>query len=56
MSEHKVPSKIDGVPVEQMGEPLEMNGERWLTLVPPGEDERIWEFSVTSGRLVLTRQ
>lgn len=50
------PSTIDGVAVEPSGEPLEFHGEQWQTLVPDDEnDHRIWEFSLTTGRLVRTR-
>lgn len=51
---HTPPTKVDGVPVEVMGDPLTMAGEDWVTLVPEGEDERLWEWSLTTGRLLLT--
>lgn len=53
--EHKPPSKVDGVPVEVMGRPLEHAGELWVTLVPEGDDERLYEWSTTTGRLVEVR-
>jgi hypothetical protein len=53
---HKPPSEVYGTPVYQSGDPLEVNGESWVTLVPEDDkDERIWEFSVTTGRLMKTR-
>jgi len=52
----KVPEQIDGEPVCQSGKPLLHRGENWVTLVPEDDDdERIWEFSLTSGRLIQTR-
>lgn len=51
-----VPLSISGTAVSIMGEPLLVNGERWVTLAPEGEDPRIWEYSVTTGRLVLVVQ
>lgn len=51
---HPAPTKVDGVPVEVMGDPLTMNGEQWVTLVPEGDDDRLWEWSLTTGRLLLT--
>lgn len=55
MSAHTAPSRVDGVSVEVMGDPLTVNGEQWVTLVPEGDDERLWEWSLTTGRLVLVR-
>jgi hypothetical protein len=28
------------------------SSEEWVTLVPEGDDERLWEFSLTTGRTV----
>ena len=53
METNTPPSKVDGVAVEVMGEPLAVNGEQWVTLVPEGDDERLWEWSLTTGRLIL---
>lgn len=53
---HTPPATVAGVPVYQSGEALEYLGNRWVTLAPEdAEDDRIWEFSLTSGRLVRTR-
>lgn len=50
------PSIIGKTPVVPNGEPIVMCGESWVTLVPEdSEDDRLWEFSVTTGRLILTR-
>lgn len=43
------------VSVEVMGDPLLMNGEEWVTLVPEGDDDRLWEFSLTTGRTLRVR-
>lgn len=48
----KPPAEIEGTPVEVMGDPLSVNGEEWVTLVPGDEDDRLWEFSLTTGRIV----
>jgi len=52
----KAPCKIGGVHVEPSGDPLLLHGETWLTMVPvdPGDD-RIWEYSVTTKRIIRTR-
>lgn len=51
-----IPSEIDGVQVLQVGsKPVVVRGESWVTLIPyDPEDSRIWEFSLTSGRLLQT--
>jgi hypothetical protein len=52
----KIPAKVAGAKVEVHGEPLLSHGETWVTLCPVDlDDERLWEFSVTSGRLLQTR-
>jgi hypothetical protein len=52
---HKLPTSIGGTRVEPAGDPLTVRGEEWLTLIPSDEDdERIWEFSLTTGRLLQT--
>lgn len=54
--QHTPPTSVDGVRVERRDEELEWGGEIWVTLVPVRtDDRRIWEFSLTTGRLVLTR-
>lgn len=53
MPNYKPPTTVDGVPVEVLNDPLEVNGESWVTLMPEGDDERLWEWSLTTGRLVL---
>jgi len=52
--EHIIPDKLFGDPVRVAGDPLLVRGELWWTLVPEDEeDARIWEFSTTTGRLIL---
>ena len=53
-----VPTTLDdGTEVVPVGEPLELQGERWVTLCPADPaDERLWEFSTTTGRLVQTME
>jgi hypothetical protein len=47
---------VAGVPVETHGPAIEVRGEQWITLIPKDiDDERLWEFSLTTGRLVSTR-
>jgi hypothetical protein len=53
---YQPPSTVAGTTVEVMGEPLDFQGERWVTLVPPGDDDRLWEWSLTTGRLIQTRK
>ena len=50
------PRRIAGVLVEVHGDQImELKGERWVTLIPKDEyDDRIWEFSLTSGRIIQT--
>lgn len=51
------PEEIDGAQVEVLDPDnvLEFNGERWVTLLPVDEsDERLWEFSLTTGRIIQT--
>lgn len=47
------PTTIDGSRVTPMGNPLDYSGETWVTLVPGDDDDRIWEWSLTTGRLIL---
>ncbi len=50
------PVTINGVRVEQQGDVLTVRGEEWLTLVPEDDnDERVWEYSLTTGRIMQTR-
>lgn len=50
------PEKIKGVPVRAIpGTETEYNNQTWITLIPSeGEDSRIWEFSLTTGKIVQT--
>lgn len=52
---HTPPAHIDGTPVEALPTVLEANGEKWVTLMPPGDDDRLWEFSLTTGRIIQTQ-
>lgn len=52
----KLPKEIDGVEVEPVGKEIEMHGEVWRTMLPVDDDDRsIWEFSLTTGRIVKTQ-
>lgn len=56
---HPVPTSIGGMSVEVVGDPMTINGEEWVTLMPGGDDQSeesdpIWEWSLTTGRLVQT--
>lgn len=52
---HTPPTEVDGTPVSALDDrPMVHAGEEWLTLVPEGDDDRLWEFSVTTGRIVRT--
>lgn len=54
-STHTPPDTVDGTPVEAyIDSPTDAAGETWITLVPEGDDERLWEFSLTTGRIVRT--
>jgi hypothetical protein len=57
VTELKLPKRIAGVPVEPHGgEPMELRGERWQTMIPKAEDDdRLWEFSLTTGRILQLR-
>lgn len=54
----KPPAEVDGAPVEaHLDDTLETLGEVWVTLVPEDEhDERLWEFSLTTGRIILVEE
>ena len=53
--EKKPPAEILGTPVYQSGKGLVLQGETWVTLVPEDDyDDRIWEFSLSTGRLIKT--
>lgn len=49
---HTPPTEWRGVPVEVIGNPILVNGEEWVTLMPGEGDDRLWEFSLTTGRTV----
>lgn len=51
--QHTPPSEWRGTPVYVCGDPLTVRGESWVTLVPEdASDERLWEFSLTTGRTI----
>lgn len=51
-----LPQEIDGVPVQASGRALKVKGEVWQTMIAEDEfDDRIWEFSLTTGRIIRTR-
>lgn len=51
-----LPAVVEGVKVQPSGDPLEVRGQVWQILVPVDYegDGRVWEFSRTTGRLILT--
>ena len=55
-SEACPPTEIKGTPIRPIqGSEVEFNGQTWITLIPSeGEDSRIWEFSLTTGKIVQT--
>lgn len=55
--EHEIPAEIAGTPVVVVGDPMEVHGGKWVTLIPdvPDEDDpRIWEFDLRTGRVLRT--
>lgn len=50
-----IPKEIDGRPTRVVGQPLQVGGEMWVTLVAEGEGG-LWEFSLTTGRLIRTAE
>jgi hypothetical protein len=51
------PTRINGTPVEESGEPMTLRGEVWHTFIPIAEgDDRLWEWSETPGRIIQTRE
>lgn len=56
MAAQTPPTEVDGTPVEAwVDNPTTFRGEEWVTLVPEDDhDERLWEFSLTTGRVVQT--
>ncbi len=47
------PDNVQGTPVFK-GSEMVMRGEIWVTLLPEQEaDQRIWEYSLTTGKLYL---
>lgn len=55
MAAHTPPKEWRGTAVWVCGDPLTVNGEDWVTLVPEDtDDERLWEFSLTTGRTIQT--
>jgi hypothetical protein len=54
---YPVPKRIGTVRVIPSGEPLLVRGEKWITMVPEDyeENDRLWEFSTTTGRIIQTR-
>lgn len=57
MADLQPPTEVDGTPVYLLDPDtcLEFDGERWYTMLPVDyEDERIWEWSATTGKIILT--
>lgn len=50
------PTIINGVTIIALeNTEHEYRGETWITLIPDDEeDSRIWEFSLTSGKIIQT--
>jgi hypothetical protein len=52
----EAPSHVQGVAVEAIGEPMVLRGVTWITLVPvDDDDDRLWEWCPSTGRIVQTR-
>lgn len=50
------PKAIDGVSVACHGDLMALRGEEWMTMAPEDEgDDRLWEFSITTGRILRMR-
>lgn len=51
------PTRLGGVPVEEIDEPMAIRGEVWHTLQSLVDgDTRLWEWSETSGRVIQTQK
>jgi len=53
---HTPPTEINGVPVTRISKSeTHYHGQIWVTLIPSeDEDSRIWEFSLTTGKIIQT--
>jgi len=51
---HEPPAQINGIPVTRLSKSeTEFNNQIWVSLIPSeGNDSRIWEFSLTTGKIV----
>ena len=56
MYEHQPPREIDGTRVEyNVSTKTEFRGQTWITILPSDDtDPRVWEYSLTSGKLLRT--
>ena len=54
--DYKVPTSVVGYKVRRdTGDIMVVRGERWVTLLPVDPDvDRLWEFSLDTGRILLT--
>ena len=55
---HKPPSQIGGTAVKPVGKPTRLPDGYWQTIVSVSDaedDARVWEFNVTTGRLIQTQ-
>ena len=52
-----LPDKIDNTFVTEAGAPdLPLRGETYVTMRPvDNNDDRLWEYSLTTGRILRTR-
>lgn len=49
----KIPEYVEGMLVSRVGPVQMVRGEAWVTLLPEDdEDSRIWEYSLTTGRIL----
>lgn len=50
---HTPPTAMGDCEVYVCGDPMTVSGEEWVTLSPESpDDERLWEFSLTTGRII----
>lgn len=53
----QIPKRVAGVRVEESGEPMNLRGLTWHTLIPVDEgDTRVWEWAEESGRIIQTQR
>jgi len=56
LKDGEAPDVVFGIPVYQSGDPLEIRGGLWVTLVPEDEDDdRLWEYDLKTGTCLRTK-